>query len=66
MSIRKDLDEASKQLNDYLYPNGEGKSPVKIYKNVEPIGNKEWGIFRSDIMTKGRFCSSAILSDWRP
>jgi len=53
MSIRKDFEEAQKQFGDYLYPNGKDKSPVKIY-DVKPFGDKEWGMFRSDIFSKGR------------
>ena len=43
MSIKKDFEEADKQFNDYLYPNGKDKSPVKIYDNVEPLGDERNG-----------------------
>ena len=59
MSIRKDFEEAQKQFDDYLYPNGKGKSPVKTY-DVEPFGDKEWNMFRSDIWAKGRFGTMLI------
>jgi len=59
MSIKKDFEEADKQFNDYLYPNGKGKSPVKTY-DVEPFGDKEWGMFKSDIWAKGRFGTMLI------
>ena len=61
MSIRKDFEDAQKQLNDYLTiavkvysPKAEDKSPAKIYENLEPISDKEWGIFKRDIYRKGR------------
>ena len=59
MSIKKDFEEADKQFNDYLYPNGKGKSPVKKY-DIEPFGDKEWGMFKSDIWAKVQIGSMLI------
>jgi len=59
MSIKKDFEEADKQFNDYLYPNGKDKTPVKKY-DVEPFGDKEWGMFKSDIWSKGKIGTMAI------
>ena len=59
MSIRKDSEDASKQLDDYLYPNGKKPfdrkrfRPEKIYENLEPISNDEWSEVSKEIRAKG-------------
>ena len=65
MSIKKDFEEADKQFNDYLYPNGKDKSPVKIYDNVEPLGDKEWGMLRSDIYSRKNVFGMGLLEKFK-
>jgi len=65
MSIRKDFEEAQKQFDDYLYPNGKDKSPVKIYDNVEPISDKEWGMLRSDIYSRKNNIGLGLLPKFK-
>ena len=72
MSIKKDFEEASKQFHDYLNifvnkfgKDAKDKSPAKIYDDIEPIGDKEWGMLKSNIYSRRNNIGLALLPKFK-